>query len=214
VSLPPDDEYRTLVEKIQRGEDYERNCERLFLSLHPRLLRFFRSRGFAPDDSEDLTQKTLTRVFRSMATFQFDSWFGVWLFKIAVNVYRNELRRLKAGKRNIREQTLDEESEHQADLNLTGLANPGSAAPDPLDQALERERREALRHALNQLSPRLRRCLLLRLEGYKYKDIATLMDISIETVKSHIYQAKQRLKQTLRWLADRLETVDEAEKRD
>ena len=61
------------------------------------------------------------------------------------------------------------------------------------------ERREQLRSALEELPPRMRDCLLLRLDkGLKYREIAEIMNTRVDTVKSQLYQAKERLKDFLR----------------
>lgn len=54
---------------------------------------------------------------------------------------------------------------------------------------------ESLRAKLDQLPPQMRRCLYLRLyHDLKYREIAALMRISIETVKAHLHQAQNRLR--------------------
>jgi RNA polymerase sigma factor (sigma-70 family) len=60
---------------------------------------------------------------------------------------------------------------------------------------LERERTVALSQAIQGLPEQMRTCFLLRYDqGRKYKEIAVLMKISIDTVKAHLFQARKRLK--------------------
>ena len=67
-----------------------------------------------------------------------------------------------------------------------------------LEDLLEKERFERLRAAIRELPPLVRRCFLLRYHGeYKYREIAFLMKISIQSVRAHLHQAKLRLKLNL-----------------
>ena len=59
---------------------------------------------------------------------------------------------------------------------------------------IKRERSARLRSALQELPPQMRTCCVLRyVRGLKYQEIATVMKISIETVKAHLHQARKRL---------------------
>jgi RNA polymerase sigma-70 factor (ECF subfamily) len=56
------------------------------------------------------------------------------------------------------------------------------------------EQRAVLRQALAELPPKMRRCVLLRIDqDLKYREIAALLRVSIETVKSQLSQARDRL---------------------
>src|SRR5882757_2250937 len=97
----PEDPHRPLVERIQRGIDYERSCEELFLQFYPRLLGFFKQRGAGTDDSQDLTQQTFIRVFLNIGGFHFESRFSYWIFEIASHVLYNEHRKMMTRKRKV-----------------------------------------------------------------------------------------------------------------
>jgi len=63
---------------------------------------------------------------------------------------------------------------------------------------MDRERLQALRDAIDSLPPQMRRVLMLRLSfGLKYREIASMMQVSIETVKAHLHQSQARLKAAL-----------------
>ena len=69
---------------------------------------------------------------------------------------------------------------------------------NPLDCALSEERKALIHRELEKMPAQMRRCITLRVDrGLKYREIAELMQISIDTVKSHLNQAKDRLKQRL-----------------
>jgi len=176
----------------------ELNFERLFRRFHPRLVRYFIRLGFDPGRSEEITQDIFLHAFQGIGSFQRRSRFVRWLYEIAHNLYANELRRLGAAKRDGFEQPLQEEAGGEDDFGGTA---PQLAAetPSPYDDARLHEETEALRRALATLPPQQRRCVLLRLyQGLKYREVAEVMNVSIDTVKAHLGQAKARLLLLLR----------------
>ncbi len=193
MSLPDDDPSRRLVELIQAGTGVEADFGRLF-ELHDRRVRnFFQQRGFSPEDARDLTQDVFLRVFRGIASFRLESGFKTWLFEIADHVYQNELRRRGAGKRKGWEISL--ETGGKDEEGKPAGYEPPPSEPRALDDVLERERSIALSQAIQALPDQMRTCFLLRYDqGRKYKEIAVLMKISIDTVKAHLFQARKRLK--------------------
>lgn len=178
-----------LVRALQAGTASERGQERLFKRFYPRVLGAFRRRGFAPEDAEDLAQDTLVQAFDNLHSLRRPERFGGWLFSISVNVFRNELRR---------------RSRHRTDaaaLSLDAIVEEGAGkltldddAPQPDAGLLDQERRQLLRRAVAELPPQMRQCVKLRFEqGLKYREVAAVMKISIETVKAHLSQARKRL---------------------
>lgn len=159
--------------------------EELFRRYYRPVVAFFAHRGFSMDDSRDLAQETFLRVFKSMNTFRGESGFETWLFQIASNLYKNTLRSLQAQKRDAREESLDSED---------AVVELGARERDPLHAILAEERMRLLRGAVEDLPPQMRQAVLLRVDGdLKYREIAELMHVSIETVKAHLYQARQQL---------------------
>lgn len=172
-------------------EPSEEELKALFDRYYPSVFHFFQNRGVPREDARDLTQDTFLRVYRGIGRFRRDASFQTWLFQIATNLWCNDVRRRTAGKREGREVSLD------------ALAEKGREVPEeepahPLDGMLEDERRSTLREALAELPPQMRRCVLLRLDrDLKYREIASLMQISVDTVKSQLSQARSRLQARL-----------------
>lgn len=192
------DRVPALVEQVQAGIDYERSSAELYNLFFPRVRGFFAKHGFSPDDCEELTQQTFIRVFTAIRDLRFASHFARWLFEIAANIYRNELRRRGAAKRDALEESVEELIECRGQGRSGTVAALSSKALSPLEGALRLERRESLRKKLDQLPPQMRHCVFLRLyQELKYREIAELMKISVETVKAHLHQAQQRLRLTL-----------------
>jgi RNA polymerase sigma-70 factor, ECF subfamily len=186
------DDILNLVEEIQAGIRVEENSEKIHRKFRPRIRSFFLNKGFSPQESEDLTQDVFLRVFKSIDTFRRESRFERWLWEIRAHIYSNEIRRRRTEKRDAREHSLDAEMETE-EGSSPALVLP-STDLSPEDEVIRSERSEALHEALHKLPDQMRRCCILRYErGLKYQEIATLMGISIETVKAHLHQARKRL---------------------
>ena len=179
----------SLVRQLRAGTASEHDQERLFKRFYPRIYGSFRRRGFASSDAEDLAQDTLVQAFEKIADLRRPEQFNSWLFSISVNIFRNELRR---------------RSRHQADapgISLDAVDDEGAPrftlrddAPWPEEGLLDKEQRQLLGGAIAQLPPQMRQCVKLRHEqGLKYRQIAAVLKISIDTVKAHLSQARKRL---------------------
>jgi RNA polymerase sigma-70 factor, ECF subfamily len=196
LSKDPDNPTLDLVDKIQRGIQREENSRRLFELHRPRALAYFKRKGFSPEECKDLTQDLFLRVFKAIDTFRRESSFEWWMFGIADSVYKNELRRRGAEKRDGIEHSLDAlvSEENPAGPRLS-LAATG---PTPEQEVERKEWLARIHAALHAFPPQMRLCCTLRYErGLKYQEIATVMKISIETVKAHLHQARKRLIATL-----------------
>lgn len=196
LSKESDNPTLDLVDQIQRGIRREESSRRLFELHRPRVLTYFKRKGFSPEECKDLTQDLFLRVFKAIDTFRRESTFEWWMLGIADSVYKNELRRRGAEKRDGIEHSLDVTiSEDGPAGPQLSLAAPG---PSPEDEVDRREQIARIRAALRDLPPQMRLCCTLRYErGLKYQEIATVMNISIETVKAHLHQARKRLIATL-----------------
>jgi RNA polymerase sigma-70 factor (ECF subfamily) len=177
------------VERWLLGDD--ESFEEVFNQYYRLVVGFFTKRGFTLQEAEDLTQIVFLRVYKGRETFRGEARFSTWLFQICANVFRNNLRDRSTQKRDAEEVSMD-----LADSSaLEGLADGGA---DPLHQTLGAEAKRKLRTALSDLPPQMRRCVELRVyEDLKYREIAERMKISIDTVKAHLFQARQILKGTL-----------------
>jgi RNA polymerase sigma-70 factor (ECF subfamily) len=179
------------------GESPEESLRDIFLRYYRPVYYFFLRRGFLEDESHDLTQETFLRVHKGLPAFRGEARFETWLFEIAANLYRNHLRSLSTLKRDASEVSLDE----VLDQGTPEAACHGQeplwvcAGAGPLEGLLTEERLQVLHAALEELPPQMRRCVLLRIEqDLKYREIADVMNVSIDTVKAHLFQARQQLK--------------------
>ena len=143
-----------------------------------------------PEDAADLTQEVFVRLLRVLPQYNGESRFTTWLYRMVVNLGRDELRRRG----------------RQVPVFATG--SPGDEETvDPLDtvatdecwgdpaRALsDSELQAAIRRALTQIEPHYRIALtLFYFDDMKYTDIAEVLDLPLNTVKSHIRRGKERL---------------------
>ncbi len=188
-----DESIRRLVERVQQSEEPEEGFRLLFERYQRSVYGFFAKRGFAHEECHDLSQETFLGAYRGIGRYRQEARFETWLFQIAANVYRNTLRSRSAIKRAADEVSLD-------DALATGDAIPGDPplAPvfeEPLVDALKKERLAVLHAALGSLPRQMRRCVILRLDqDLSYREIADLLQVSIETVKTQLQRARRRLK--------------------
>jgi len=182
-----------LVIAWQEGDDREEIFRQLFHAYFRQVHAFFSRRGFPADLCQDLAQETFLKVHKGLPTFRREARFETWLFQIAANLYRNTLRSQSTQKREAQEVSLDEIAEHEPACGC--LSTEGESSEGPLAQVLTEEQARVLRSALEGLPTQMRRCVLLRVDqDLRYREIADLMRVSIDTVKAHLYQARQQLK--------------------
>lgn len=191
-----DDPVAGWVKQIQAGVDVERNFERLYKHFHPRLFASFRRQRLSPEQCEELTQDALFQAFHKIATFEHRSSFSTWLWEIVRNLYLNDWRRRTTAKREGIEMPLAESLTSQDD-GVSGVVL-AATEPSPYEDAERKEQVIILRDALTSLPPKMQRCAVLRYqENLKYREIATLMSLNIDTVKAHLGQARLVLRERL-----------------
>lgn len=177
------------IDAFQAGEDREDAFRVIFDAYFPAVRRFFARKGLPPQDCLDLTQETFVGIYRGLGRYRREARFETWLFKIATTAFLKKLRAGATGKRRGEEIAADD----------LALGEPAMAAPgDQLARVLDGEARARLRAAVAELPEQMRQCMTLRVyHDLKYREIAAVMRISIETVKVHLFQARKRLRERL-----------------
>jgi len=140
---------------------------------------------------EDLAQEAFIRVFAHRKRFDPQAKFSTWLWRIAMNLCQDELRR--TNRRG--ESSIDELEEHHP--SETGVLIDDSAPPDRM-MATE-ETGDSVRRAVAQLTASLRTVVVLRhFENLKFREIAEILQIPEGTVKSRMVEALSRLNRRLK----------------
>jgi RNA polymerase sigma-70 factor (ECF subfamily) len=196
---PPDKTTEELIQEIKQGLNVEENFRQLFEHRYDQIQRFFRRKGFSPEDSHDLAQETFLSVYKGLKGFRQESPFEHWLFAIAENIWRSELGRRRARKRDVSLISLDQEDPSDTGKHSPLAARVADPATDQLGRTIEKEKLQALHEAMQQLPEQMRRCAELRIiYDLSYKEIAGLMGSPINTVKAHLHEARKKLGERLK----------------
>ncbi|HSJ75743.1 MAG TPA: sigma-70 family RNA polymerase sigma factor, partial [Gemmatimonadales bacterium] len=155
--MPTEDSKDALLARLGRTEDWSvagRDFREIFSEFYPLVLRYFVHQGFGEEDSRDLAQETMLRVYRSLPAFSGDAQLGTWVFQVTANVRRNAVRTRTTHKRNASAAPLNEWTDHEP--------GPVDESEGPLRELLTGERAKVLTEALRDLPPQMRRCVELR----------------------------------------------------
>ncbi|GAB4194417.1 MAG: sigma-70 family RNA polymerase sigma factor [Roseiflexaceae bacterium] len=141
-----------------------------------------------PEDAADLTQEAFIRLFRALPQYNGESRFTTWLYRLVVNLGRDELRR-RGRQVPVIPPVIDEDDQDP----VSSVADEDRWT-DPARALDSQELREEVRRALSQLEEHYRLVLTLYyFDDMKYTDIAEVLDLPLNTVKSHIRRGKERL---------------------
>ncbi len=139
------------------------------------------------DRAEDLTQETFVRVYRHIARFDRSRKFSTWIYTIAANLSKNELRN-RSRNPIVLYQAI--RARRRADLAPVEFGDH-TYAPD--DLFMKRQLREQVQVAVTRLPEHHRVVFVLReLEGKSYEEIAEITGITLGTVKSRLNRARSR----------------------
>jgi RNA polymerase sigma-70 factor (ECF subfamily) len=145
--------------------------------------------------AEDLAQETFVRVFARRKEYQVEGKFSTWLWRIALNLCYDELRRRQRRGRNTFE------GDGGEPLAILEAFTTADSAPDSL--VAERERSGMVRRALDELPEIYRTVLVLRhYEDLKFREIADVLGVPEGTVKSRMSEALSQFGQLLKARSD------------
>ncbi len=141
-------------------------------------------------DAEDLTQQTFLKAYQSMNGFRGDANLGSWLHRIAVNTYIDRQRgAANAARRN--QKSLDHDDHVSAPVDRDPVRNPEKWAEST---AIQRH----IFRALRRLSSQERTVFVLRhYQQLKLREIASVLDMPVGTVKAALFRAVRRLREEL-----------------
>jgi len=186
-----------IIRAFKQGREREENFRHLFERYYAPVTRFFQRNGLSPEDSRGLTQETFISVYRGLDGYVETAPFESWLYTLALNVYRNEIERRRAKKRDAPQVSLDDPGGPEPAPALAArLAAP---ALDPMQALLEKERVQHIHAAMQALPEQMRRCVQMRVvNDLSYQEIAGVLGLAVNTVKAHLHQARRILKEKLR----------------
>ena len=175
VSSLTDEELIALC--LARGSKDERPITEIFHRHHAFVARVLFRYFPNEEDVEDLAQDVFFKVYRSIHTFEGRSSLKTWLFSIATNTAKNELR-----KRSRRPAVIDRSlQELEMQLPDSDETRPQYAIPQ----------QEVFQQAFTQLSPDEQKILLLKdARALTYEEIASQLNLSVSAAKMRVQRAR------------------------
>jgi len=182
VTAPSTDSDRQLLLNARAGD--EDSFRRLVETYTPRVFALVRNLVRSQSEAEDVTQEVFFKVHRKLDSFREDSTFYTWLYRVSVNTAHDWIKKQR--------------KERAIQVEDFG-AMPLTDDTDGPDESLRRrDLREEIREAMSRLPDSFRTILVLReLEGLRYEEISSVLQISKGTVESRIFRARAKLKDEL-----------------
>lgn len=132
------------------------------------------------EEAEDIVQETFVRVYQHRQSFNFKHCFSTWIYTIALNLARNELRKRKKFKFYEISDMQGNESEFAVEMKL----------PSRLP--------EALKESIQELPEKYRMAFVLRdVQEMPYEEVAKILSVPLGTVKSRVNRARMMLREKL-----------------
>ena len=158
----------------------EQEVLHLFNDYQRPLRRYVASLGLSAQESEDVVQDVFLSLFRHLQLGRSRSNLAGWLFQVAHNLTLQQRRRQRR---------------HWWSLRMDAVAPDDRIDPaaNPEERLADAEQRRHWQRVMRALPERDRRCVLLRAEGLKYRDIASALGVSLGAVAKSMARAMTRL---------------------
>ena len=172
----------TDLEYVKQVRDGNRHAfTGLMRRYQERVYRIARRMVGNHEDADDIAQETFVKAYLALGDFRNDSTFFTWLYRIAVNLSLNAIRR-----RQIRAYLQESE--------LLARFLPGGEQPDHVLEGLESEQR--LQEAMNGLPEKQRTVFVLRFfEDLPYEEISEILKTSVGGLKANYHHAIRKIRE-------------------
>ncbi|MBX2915951.1 MAG: RNA polymerase sigma factor [Cyclobacteriaceae bacterium] len=180
---------------LERARQGDKNAQGKLVQLwYKRIYNFAYKFFFDHDLAMEVSQKTFISMHRNLVNLQDAARFKSWLYTIAVNYCREELRKRKAS----RSVSLNEFPTADGEVSFKWEASYGRS-DNPERQLRQTELSDLLQQCLMELSAEQREVVIMKeYEGLKFREIADALQISENTVKSRMYYGLDGLKKILK----------------
>jgi RNA polymerase sigma-70 factor (ECF subfamily) len=165
--------------------------KQVYEEFQPKILRYL-SRLMGDDDAEDIAQEVFEKVSLALDGFEGRSKLSTWVYRIATNTALDRVRS-PSFKRSLERTTLEA-------IKAFESTNVWTTEPEnPTDQKfIRKEMSQCIREYIDKLSPDHRTVIILKeLEGFKNREIADILQVSLDTVKTRLHRARGALKKEL-----------------
>lgn len=166
---------QNIIEKAVQGdwaafEDMYRQSSGFIYSTALRMVNH-------PTDAEEITQEVFIKIYQHLPQFRSESSFKTWAYRITINTVMNHFRKVKRNK----EVPLTDAHDHKHHADF-------------VDPFLKEEADRKVGLLLSVLDPGQRMCIVLRsIQGLSYAEIARVLKMNINTVRTKIKRAREKL---------------------
>ena len=172
---------------------FERDATPLLAQLYRHAVRITGNRA----DAEDLLQDTLVRAYSGFPAFRQGSNLGAWMHRILINTYINSYRKRQ---RQPAQSPIADISDPQV---MAGTRHSATALRSAEDEALDGLPDKRIRAAMQALPEQFRRAVYYAdVEGYRYREIAEIMNTPVGTVISRLNRGRRLLRELLADVAE------------
>ncbi|MCK4428023.1 MAG: sigma-70 family RNA polymerase sigma factor [candidate division Zixibacteria bacterium] len=174
-----------LIAKAQEGDLYSfdllvKKYQKKIYTLAYRMMKNH-------DAANDMAQETFINAYSSIKSFKLGYSFYTWLYRICMNLTINCLKRQKFM---ISESQFEEE---------TSPLEKETESEDPLSLLVQKEQERKIEQAIDSLPPKYKAVFILKVhEDLSYEEIAQTLKISLGTVMSRLFRARERLQELLK----------------
>jgi len=180
-----------LIARFQNGDNYA--FDLLVKRYKDPLMNFiFRFVG-EKNEAEDIVQETFLRLFKNKHYYKEIAKFSTWIYTIAGNLAKTELRKRKRRKLFSISHYMATEKDYDIPDNTT--------SPESDTNTIVTDK--IIQNAIDRLSPKFKQVIILRdIQEFSYEEIAEIVNIPLGTVKSRVNRARLKLQEDLKELME------------
>ncbi len=142
-------------------------------------------------DAEDIVQETFLRVYKNKHYYKEIAKFSTWVYTIASNLAKTELRRRKRHKIFSVSNFVNEERDYD-------IPDRDHSPERKVDGTLKED---IIQKAIEKLPPKFKEVIILRdVQGFAYEEISQILNIPLGTVKSRVNRGRLKLQEDLKFL--------------
>ena len=181
----------SLIRAAQRGD--QDAFEQLVRAYDQSVLRLAMNLLRSAEDARDVYQEAFLRVYKNLDSFRFDCSFHTWLYRIVTNICLDQLR-----KRKVRKEESAVVETPEGPLDRMDAFEEDGAESDPERSMWNRQLKQRIETALQDLTPRERMVFELRhYQGLRLRNIGEMLGTTEEAAKNCLFRATQKMRSVL-----------------
>lgn len=178
-----------LIARFQKGDEYA--FDQIVRRYKDPLLNFVYRFVGDTIEAEDIVQDTFYRVYKNKHYYKEVAKFSTWIYTIAGNLSKTELRR----RRRRKFFSIHSDSKTEKEYELPDISK------SPETKANSNVTEKIIHNAISKLPPKFRQVIVLRdVQEFSYEEIASILKVPLGTVKSRVNRARLRLQDDLKFL--------------